>query len=69
MFTVFFLHSASSTSTFVLKLAHAVFLFSLFLAVKHVKRTPQDPINEFIIQKFNPLVVADFRFLSAFLCE
>ena len=32
-----------------------------------VKRTPQDSINEFIIRKLNPLVVVDFRFISAFL--
>ena len=32
-----------------------------------VKRTPQDYINEFIIRKLNPLVVVDFRFISAFL--
>ena len=32
-----------------------------------VKRTPQDSINEFIIQKLNPLVLVDFRFISAFL--
>ena len=31
------------------------------------KRTPQDSINEFIIRKLNPLVVVDFRFISAFL--
>jgi len=28
-----------------------------------VKRTSQDSINEFIIQKLNPLVVVDFRFI------
>ena len=27
---------------------------------------PQDYINEFIIRKVNPLVVADFRFISAY---
>ena len=32
-----------------------------------VKRTPQDYINEFFIQKLNPLEVADYRFMSAFL--
>ena len=32
-----------------------------------VKRTPQDAINEFIIQKLNPLVVVNFRFISEFL--
>ena len=32
-----------------------------------VKRTPQDYINEFIIRKLNPLVVVDFRLISAFL--
>ena len=28
---------------------------------------PYDAINEFVIQKLNSLVVADFRFMSAFL--
>ena len=32
-----------------------------------VKRTPQEPINEFVIQKLNPLLVVDFRLISAFL--
>ena len=32
-----------------------------------VKRTPQETINEFIIQKLNPLLVVDFRLISAFL--
>ena len=32
-----------------------------------VKRTPQESINEFIIQKLNPLLVVDFRLISAFL--
>ena len=31
------------------------------------KRTPQECINEFIIQKLNPLLVVDFRLISAFL--
>ena len=31
------------------------------------KRTPQDTINKFIIRKLNPLLVVDFRFISAFL--
>ena len=31
-----------------------------------VKHTPQHSINKFIIQKFNPSVVVDFRFISAF---
>ena len=31
------------------------------LQSSQVKRTPQDAINEFIIQKSNPLVVVDFR--------
>ena len=37
------------------------------LQLSWVKRTPQDYINEFIIWKLNPLVVLDFRFMSAFL--
>ena len=38
-----------------------------YLQSSQVKRTPQDYINEFIIRKLNLLVVADFRFISAFL--
>ena len=37
------------------------------LQSSQVKGTPLDPINEFIIRKLNPLVVVDFRFISAFL--
>ena len=37
------------------------------LLSNQVKRTPQEPINEFIIQKLNPLLVVDFRLISAFL--
>ena len=37
------------------------------LQSNQVKRTPQESINEFIIQKLNPLLVVDFRFISAFL--
>ena len=37
------------------------------LQSSQVKRTQQDAINEFIIRKLNPLVVVDFRFISAFL--
>ena len=37
------------------------------LQLTHVKHTLQDYINEFIIQKLNPLVVVDFRIMSAFL--
>ena len=32
-----------------------------------IEGTPQDSINEFIIRKFNALVVADFKFFSTFL--
>ena len=39
----------------------------LALQSNQVKRTPQEPINEFIIQKLNPLLVVDFRLISAFL--
>ena len=38
-----------------------------FLQSNQVKRTPQESINEFIIQKLNPLLVVDFRLISAFL--
>ena len=37
------------------------------LQSSHLKRTPQDSINEFIIRKLNPLVLVDFRFISVFL--
>ena len=37
------------------------------LQSNQVKCTPQEPINEFIIQKLNPLLVVDFRLISAFL--
>ena len=37
------------------------------LQSNQVKRTPQEPINQFIIQKLNPLLVVDFRLISAFL--
>ena len=37
------------------------------LRLNQVKRTPQEAINEFIIQKLNPLLVVDFRLISAFL--
>ena len=37
------------------------------LQSNQVKRTPQESINEFIIQKLNPLLVVDFRSISAFL--
>ena len=42
----------------------------LYLQSNQVKRTPpplQEYINEFIIQKLNPLLVVDFRLISAFL--
>ena len=37
------------------------------LQSNQVKRTPQEYITEFIIQKLNPLLVVDFRLMSAFL--
>ena len=41
---------------------------SLLITVKpEVKRTPQNSINEFVIQKLSPLAVLDFRFISKFL--
>ena len=40
---------------------------SCLLQSNQVKRTPQEDINEFIIQKLNPLLVVDFRLISAFL--
>ena len=40
---------------------------SFGLQSNQVKRTPQEYINEFIIQKLNPLLVVAFRLISAFL--
>ena len=37
------------------------------LQSNQVKRTPQETINDFIIQKLNSLLVVDFRLISAFL--
>ena len=37
------------------------------ITVNASQACPQDYINEFIIQKLNPLIVVDFRFMSAFL--
>ena len=37
------------------------------LQSNQVKRTPHEFINEFIIQKLNPLLVVDFRLICAFL--
>ena len=37
------------------------------LTVKPGQSYLQDSINEFIIRKLNPLVVVDFRIISAFL--
>ena len=44
-----------------------VFRQKLFLQSSQVKHTPQGYVNEFIVRKFNPLVVVDFSFISAFL--
>ena len=44
-----------------------IFNISKQLQSNQVKRTPQDAINEFIIQKLNPLVVVNFKFISEFL--
>ena len=44
-----------------------IFNISKQLQSNQVKHTPQDAINEFIIQKLNPLVVVNFKFISEFL--
>ena len=44
-----------------------LFLLVRILQSNQVKRTPQEYINEFIIQKLNPLLVVNFRLISAFL--
>ena len=45
----------------------ALLIDNMGLQSNQVKRTPQEAINEFIIQKLNPLLVVDFRLISAFL--
>ena len=40
---------------------------SINVTVRPGQTYPQDAINEFIVQKLNPLVVVDFRFISALL--
>ena len=42
-------------------------VFFALLQSNQVKRTPQESVNEFIIQKVNPWLVVDFRLISAFL--
>ena len=37
------------------------------MTVKPGQAYPQDPMNEFIIGRLNPLVVVDFRLVYAFL--
>ena len=46
---------------------HYIDCFFHTLQSSQVKCTPQDFINEFIIRKWNPLVLVDFRFISVFL--
>ena len=43
------------------------FAKSFALQSNQVKRTPQEAINEFNIQKLNPFLVVDSRLISAFL--
>ena len=43
------------------------FIVCIVLQSNQVKRTPQEYINEFITQELNPLLVVDFRLISAFL--
>ena len=45
----------------------ALLIDNMGLQSNQVKRTPQEAINEFIIQKLNPLLVVDFRLISVFL--
>ena len=44
-----------------------IFLKVIVLQSNQVKRTPQEYMNAFIIQKLNPLLVVDFRLIAAFL--
>ena len=53
---------SNNSSVLVTGLQHQQLLQS-----NQVKRTPQECMNEFIIQKLNPLLVVDFRLISAFL--
>ena len=46
---------------------HSLYHTLIDLQSNQVKRTPQEAINKFIIQKLNPLLVVDFRLISAFL--
>ena len=39
----------------------------IIITVKPGQAYPQESINEFIIQKFNQLIVVDLRLISAFL--
>ena len=55
-----------NTETSVKRALGYVLLVSV-LQSNQVKRTPQEYINEFIIQKLNPLLVVDFRLISVFL--
>ena len=44
-----------------------IFCTKVLLQSSQVKCTPQESINDFIIRKLNPLLVVDFRLISAFL--
>ena len=55
------------TGGYVLCITKVDVVFSKLLQSSQVKRTPQGFIDEFIIRKLNPLVVVDFRFISALL--
>ena len=47
--------------------ASKIKVVSYVLQSSQVKRTPQNSINKFIIQKLSPLAVVDFRLISTFL--
>ena len=62
--------AAKNAAAFNMTMISFVSMQSLMLCIlqsNQVKRTPQEYINEFIIQKLNPLLVVDFRLISAFL--
>ena len=68
------LHRDIYSTIHIAKSKHSEFYSSIVLCglnsilfSSRVKRTPQDFINELNIQKSNPLVVVNVRFISAFL--
>ena len=61
---VFYMYSCTATSS---SYDLVTTLLNCDLQWNQVKHTPQESINGFLIQKLNPLVVVDFRLISALL--